>query len=92
MATIYFNREKYETGDSDKDFYVMALTGDTFQAKDIIKGLGFTFSDQTGYGKAWRSSRVLVKDLAGPGGDKMRATVKSAHEALRAAGYKIVLR
>lgn len=93
MATIYFNREMYETGDPDKDFVVMALTGDTFQAKDTIKKLGtFTFSDQTGYGKAWRTAPVIAKDMTTPKGDKMRATIKSAVETLRSAGYKVVLR
>lgn len=92
--TIYFETEQYQDG-GEGDFVAVALTGDTFDAKEIIKGLGdFHFSDQVGHGKAWRSDIIFKRDLVAgnPKAAQMRAIINKAHKALTDAGYSVVVR
>jgi hypothetical protein len=87
--TIRYELERYKSPDGN-DFYVIALTGDTYEARDIIKGLGdFSFSDQVGYGKAWRSKIFLVANAANDKAE-VHAIVNKMYNALKAAGYTIV--
>ena len=88
--TIQYEIERYKSPDAGGDFYVIALTGDTYAARDIIASLNdFSFSDQVGMGEAWRSKIFLIRDAAT---DKatVHAIVNKMYNTLKAAGYNIV--
>jgi hypothetical protein len=89
--TIHMTVEHYQGGDQG-EFYTMALTGDTYQAKEAIKGLGYQFSDQVGMGKAWRLPVIFKADMV-PGNAKLTAfqgSVTKTIETLKSAGYTVV--
>lgn len=90
---IYIETEEYKDG-GEGDFYAFALTGDTYEAKDIIKSNGFLFSDQVGHGKAWRTPIIFKRDFA-PGNAHFANTqtiVVNVRSALIAAGYEFYRR
>lgn len=86
---IYIETEEYTGGDQG-DFYTFALSGDTYDAKEIIKSLGYSFSDQVGRGKAWRTEPILKSDFV-PGNPaflKIQNQIKKTGETLKTAGYE----
>lgn len=90
MKTIHMNIEKYDG--QQGNFFTMALTGDTYDAKEIIKGIGYNFNDQVGYGKAWRLPIIMKSDMV-PGNAKLaefQGAVKNTVETLKNAGYNVI--
>jgi hypothetical protein len=90
MKTIHMTIEKYDGQQSE--YYTMALTGDTYGAKETIKSLGYDFSDQIGYGKAWRLPIITRSEMVA-GNAKLaefQVTVKNTVETLKNAGYNVI--
>ena len=92
---IYFEQEHYKGVTPTQDFVVIKLTGDTYGAKDIIKAIsGWSFSDQVGYGKAWRSEPVVKSKLiAGtPEAEQIKNLMITTRAALTGAGFEVFKR
>jgi hypothetical protein len=90
MKTIHMTIEKYDG--QQGEYYTMSITGDTYDAKETIKSLGYNFSDQIGYGKAWRLPIIVKSDMI-PGNTKLaefQSAVKNTVETLKGAGYNVI--
>jgi hypothetical protein len=85
MSTIRVAIDEYKSPEAGKDFACVALTGDTYNHRDLIARRGFHFSDAIGHGKAWRSKTWLVAN--GPAKDPQFVALVSE---LRAAGVSVV--
>lgn len=71
------------------DYINFALTGNTFQAKEIIKGLGYYhWSKEIGLEPAWRTDIMSVEN-AKKDGTFFTKVAKETAEALQNAGFKI---
>ena len=57
--------ERFQGIPGEPDFYTITLSGETYQARETIKGLGdYEFNDPVGCQKAWRSKRIFFDKVA----------------------------
>ena len=92
---IYFDQEHYQAPKKEDDFVVIKITGNTYEAKDIIKAInGWSFSDQVGYGKAWRSEPVVKSKLVAgtPEAEQIKNLMITTRTALVGAGFEVFKR
>lgn len=92
---IYFEQEHYKSPNPGQDFFFIKMTGDTYDAKDIIKTIkGWSFSDQVGYGKAWRSRPVVKSNLVAgtPEAEEIKNLIITTRTALVGAGFEVFKR
>jgi len=92
---IYFEQEQYKSPNPGQDFVVIKMTGDTYDAKDIIKTIkGWSFSDQVGYGKAWRSEPVIKSKLVAgtTEAEAIKNLMITTRTALVGAGFEVFKR
>lgn len=92
MTKIYIETEEYKS--EQGDFYVFKLTGDTYNAKEIIKAAGFQFTDVIGYGKGWRTPVIFKRDFV-PGNAefaKIQGMLKDVRAKLTECGHELCKR
>lgn len=88
---IILTIEKIQDADTNQEYITIALTGDTYSAKDIIKGMGdYHFSNQVSYGKAWRSQTWLGSEALTTCKNEVVELVNRTKETLSKSGYSLV--
>lgn len=93
---IYIETERFEGMTEAESFNTLTLTGETFDAKEIIKSIGkFQFSNPVGHEKAWRTmltfknSELAVDGKITAKGEELKKIITETVAALKSAGYEV---